>query len=194
MLPNNTFRKPIKIDFWDKLYLFMVMLYMGQAGFGMQAMVYWKYDTKEIFFFILPILFTLIISIRKNIKYNKKFFYVVGLFSLWTFFQFIKYESLNASYTFFTFYPIWVAYVMIKAYKKYLFVFYEKILVVLSLISILFWMLQLAVPSVFTDGFNIYLYTALPESLWGSPIRNSGFSWEPGRFASFIIIALFFNA
>lgn len=173
---------------------------MGQAGYGMSFMVGWSAG-QNIFFFALPIGFSIYIAIKHHINLlDKKFMGIVLLFAVWQIGICLKYSTLNVSYAFFTIYPLFVAYIMIKAYGKYLFIFYEDIITKLSIISLFGWLILLIIPKVVNllgaspeESVNFYVFNIQAAKIWLTPIRNSGFSWEPGRFASLVVVAILFN-
>lgn len=96
---------------------------------------------------------------------------------------------------------------MAYLYKESIVFYYEKILVFLSGLSLIFWLILLVLgPNVFPhllkgvafgeDCWSILFFTVNNVSssdLYYSLARNPGFAWEPGLFATMIVIAIVFN-
>lgn len=131
---------------------------------------------------------------------NKKLFYVLGIVVLWTIAQWFIHP------TFFRLSPfiileIFTAYIIIKLYKSDFTTRFENITYILCIIALIGWVLQLIASPIMVflaDKVGIYadkdssrsliIYTV---NLTGS-LRNCGFSWEPGRMACMICVALLF--
>ncbi|MBO6254305.1 MAG: hypothetical protein J6O49_11720, partial [Bacteroidaceae bacterium] len=116
------------------------------------------------------------------------------------------FSTNNLSYYFFLIYAIFIAYIHIRVYGRDLFHIFEHIMVVLSVISLVFWTIAVLVPS--SSGFFhlfpetsygnnvLYLFNWMDPAkgqMTGSLIRNAGCSWEPGRFAIMLIPAILIN-
>lgn len=162
---------------------------------------------------LIPIVLTGILLWRNRISFKCKSLRVLlGVFFIWSLSVIVKYRrsfaSADFSYLFFVFYAIIIAYIHIRVYKKNLFYIYEHILVWASAISIPFWLLNAAFigkiePSFLQDtslGYNIfYVYNWISshfenlQECYLITLRNPGFSWEPGRFAILINLAMYVN-
>lgn len=152
--------------------------------------------------FLIPIVLTIILLLRNPISFNhKKLWTFTGIMFCWSLavcYKFHDFSSSNESYYFFLFYSIFIAYIHIRVFGRDLFHIYEHIMVVFSSISLVFWGVStllpflngffLDFPSTANDGHNVlYLFH------WINSNRNSGCSWEPGRFAIMLIPAIFIN-
>ena len=128
------------------------------------------------------------------------------LFCLWYACICFKYGGLqNINFTFI--YSIIIVHVAFNILNRYEFVlFYEDIIVKLSIISLIVWMLVNVFPTTMPRFMHsIAVYENHPPTETNSIIvgmgsqiimgirRNIGFTWEPGRFSCFILLALFFN-
>lgn len=96
---------------------------------------------------------------------------------------------------------------MAYLYKESIVYYYERILVLLSGLSIIFWLILIAFgPNVFPrllegvafggNCWSILIYTINDISssdIYFNLTRNPGFAWEPGLFATTIVIAIVFN-
>lgn len=152
--------------------------------------------------FLIPIFLTIILLSRHPVSFHhKKLWTFAGIMFCWTIavcYKWHDFSSGNLSYYFFLFYAIFIAYIHIRVYGRDLFHIYEHIMVVFSLISLLLWGMSIIFPNTISifqlfpttpnNGYNIlYLFH------WTNSTRNSGCSWEPGRFAIMLILAIFIN-
>jgi hypothetical protein len=94
-----------------------------------------------------------------------------------------------------------------------MFLLYEKIVVQLSIVALVGWVLMTIAPNAFGSLIDIIKLPKSENSILRGNIlifsmtdlkiyqaeqifgltRNSGFSWEPGRFATMLLFALYFN-
>lgn len=104
---------------------------------------------------------------------------------------------------------IMIAYWLIKHYKFYIFKKFEDVIYGLTVISLVFYTIQVLSPSLVYNLFSsinlsgdlfpnipyssIGVYTFHQKDLFELFPRNAGFSWEPGPFSSYIGLALFIN-
>ena len=100
---------------------------------------------------------------------------------------------------------------IIKTYNRSIVVYYEKVMVFLSVISIIGWGIEslgmssllLSSPillenSAGVSDYSLIFYTlsvdpARSQELYGGIFRNSGCAWEPGLFSVMLCIAILFN-
>ena len=110
---------------------------------------------------------------------------------------------------FYLIYNLFLAYTICNVYKKDMFVLYENVVTIFSLISLIAFFTVLAIPS-FAELLKSISINKV-SGLWESNVllfgiqqidydtailfsrRNLGFAWEPGRFAVIVVIALYFN-
>ncbi len=200
-----------KTPWFEYLYFFMIVIYAGMAISFTKSMVYY---TGQPVGFIIPILMTIILLIRNPVFfYDSSFLLIITVVTVWMLLQFFKTSYFNASYTFFVYYAIFIAYVIVKVFQFNIFFLYEKIVTQLSIIAIVGWFAMIVTPNLmvhFIDAIkmpqsetgilkgNILIFsltdynTYADFEFWGLT-RNSGFSWEPGRYATMVVTALFFN-
>ena len=161
--------------------------------------------------FLIPIVTTVILLIRNPINWNsKKLWNIILIFVLWTLLIIIKYSDYSTqflSYSFFLFYSLIIAFIHVNVYKENLFGLYEDIIVFLSKLSIFLWLFSIILPGIASTVFNIFPETLFGNNFfyifnWMSPsggqyysgiMRNAGFSWEPGRYAIMLCLAILFN-
>jgi hypothetical protein len=161
----------------------------------------------------LPLIMTIILIYRHKISFHdKNFIRILVVVLFWIFFIYLKYGHIVPNQTVFLIYNIIVAYILVRVFSTSLFYLYEKYLTVLSVISLLGVIFYLLMPGLISDlvsvldvrSFrdtttvnkgNIIIFTLTNSDIYSDYFfyRNSGFSWEPGRFSSMVVIALFFN-
>lgn len=185
-------------------YFFVMVLFAARAVPVTGSMVYY---TGNIISFIFPILLTFILLLKYPISFkNRNLNIVICIITFWFLAQYIKYGELNISLTIYLYYGIIIAYIHIRVYGKNIIYLYEDVVAHLSAISLVGWVVQIIAPKL------IHLLMIFPSNtgtISGSCLfysegrdyetailffRNAGFSWEPGMFASLVVIALFFNA
>ena len=199
------------IGWFENLYFFMIVIYAAMAiPFTKAMMAYYEQPIG----FAIPIIMTSILLFRNKVNFNNRYFFsIISIYTIWNIFQYVKYNHFTITLTFFAYYNIVVAYIIINIYKTRMFLLYEKIVTKLSIFAIIGWLLMLLVPGSFgnfidlikmpnSDGGNLQgniiifsmtnLETNQDFESFGL-VRNSGFSWEPGRYASMLVIAIFFN-
>lgn len=161
---------------------------------------------------MLPVLLTLILIIRNRIRWcNFRLLILLLVFIVWSGLILIKYQAFantaDWSFLLFLFYAIIIAFIHVKVYGKQMLPIYEHIMVWICGFSLVFWLLNIILfnslsPFFFQEtaiGYNIlYLYNwiipekAIPDS-FALVLRNSGCSWEPGRFSIMVGLAILSN-
>lgn len=203
-LPDNT-----KIRTFDYLYAFVMVIYMAMGTRETSRMV--STLSGNPIPFLIPIILTIIVLNNKSIGLGSKS--LVGLlttFALWQVLLFaikVPFNGANLSYCFFFFYGLIMAFIHVRLYGLRLLPIYESIMVKLSIISLFFYIIAIVLP--FTAGLFklfepteqgnmvLYLYNWVDPANWPNhPIakfRNTGCSWEAGRFAIMIVLAIYCN-
>jgi len=210
MNKNDLAQDDNNIYWFEYLYFFMIVIYAAMAiKFTRSMMGYFQQPIG----FAIPIIMTLILLIRNKITFvNKSFLLIIATYTIWSILQYIKYKYIDIIYISFVFYNITIAYIIISIFKTNVFLLYEKIVTLLSFVAIIGWLFMILVPNSFGSFIDLIKMPDQDMLLRGNIIifsmtdleyyksvesfgltRNSGFSWEPGRFASMVVIALFFN-
>ena len=197
------------VKYFEYFYMVVMVIYMAQMTNDTGRMV--GTLSGNPLPFLLPIILTVILLSRHKIKWDcKQLWIIIGIFVIWSFLILAKYNAFTnteeLSYLFFLFYAIIIAYVHVRIYKKTLFPIYEHIFVWACKIAVIFWLLNVilyhssGIVSIFPDsllGHSIlYLYqwiTPAKNVYENVILRNSGCSWEPGRFAIMIVLAIYVN-
>lgn len=152
---------------------------------------------------ILPLLFLAFISISKfKFQDFKNYWFVFGVLMIWQLmliFKFGHYDFLIGRI-----YDITFAFVLVRSLGlKKMLLYYEIAVTKLCYLSLILWLPIVLFPSLqnllipFSFPIN---HTGTIVASWGvfgisnsenlGIIRNLGFAWEPGRFASFVVLAL----
>lgn len=177
-----------------KIYYFCVVLFSG----------YSTVISNEIGL-ILLFLLGVIINYDLFSRIPKKILILLAFWFIYFLINFILVGEFHP-YFFLTFIIyICIVWFVVGSFGNSLFERYEDIVYILSLISLVFFVLQIInyefLYTIF-DDFNLN-YTGKNKSLlfytihWRSQPdeipRNCGFTWEPGPFACYIVLAMYFN-
>ncbi len=193
---------------YEYLYLFVMVIYMAQMVPDTGRMIGGLSGNPIPL--LIPIVLTIILLIRNPISFaHGKLWIIVGIMLSWSVavcYKFQDFSPSNLSYYLFLIYGIFIAFIHIRVFGRDLFPIFEHIMVVLSVISLVFWTIAVLVPS--SSGFFhlfpetsfgnnvLYLFNWMDPAkgqMTGSLIRNAGCSWEPGRFAIMLIPAILIN-
>lgn len=196
------------IKSFEKIYFFIMVIYM--AFMTPETRVTTGGIATRPIAFSIPIILTIIIIIRNRINYNNKYYKFLLILCLWIITQIIVKQQYNLSEIINYIYIIYayiMAYIHFSVYGKNIFRLYESIIVILAKISIIIWGAAVLFPSI-----NIIISNIFPETGYGHNIlylvnlmnpsgeqvtygiiRNAGCSWEPGRYAIMICLAILFN-
>ncbi len=198
-----------KISFWEYLYLFVLIIYAGQASVFVRA----QWFSENLLGYSIPIILSIIFFFKWRLKINKRFL----LLLLFLFFYFaavtIKYKELHPTIFLYYVFIFFIVYVTISGLQFDFFEAYENILFYLCLIALGFWGIQTIlggdtlynyfekIPGLDkfsyvsgTGGFNVIAYSIQYSEtafVYGISIpRNCGFAWEPGGFGVYICLAV----
>jgi hypothetical protein len=156
----------------------------------------------------IPFLLSIWLLVKYKIGVSKKFILLILLFLVYFILLTFKYDEIH--YKFLVIYPLsfFIAYSFVSSLKADFFTIYERLLKLLCLIALFFWVLQVIIPEQLTSILSsltilkpyneiiqahILVYSILNEGIESFLPRNSGFAWEPGAFAVFINLAIFAN-
>ena len=203
--------KQDKIGTFEYFYFFVMIIYMAQLDGNTNRMIVSL--SSPLLPFLLPIILTIILLDRNKVKFDDKRLIRISLtFIIWTILLFAhksSYDSSQYSYYFFLLYSIVIAYIHVQVFGEKLLPLYESIMVKLCFIDLVLWGLCIIYPG-FTSIFRsfpetscgnnfFYIFNCLNPSIHNDIyisngiVRNAGFSWEPGRFAIMVVLALFCN-
>lgn len=194
---------------FEYLYMVVMIVYTAQMT-GTTARMVGGLSGNPIPF-LIPIVLTIVLLARHRISFdNSKLYTILLLFLLWSICVLIKnnafFVTQELSYHFFLFYGILIAYIHVRVFRKKIFYLYEDIMVKMSCLPILFWLIGLLLPELTASFFHQFPETAFGNNFmyiynWMDPLkgqiysipRNAGFSWEPGRYAIMLTLAICFN-
>lgn len=192
----------------SKFLLFgFLMLMMGR---GSDLVLEIDPRTNALGFLILIVL--LLSVITKHKVYQIKSKPIVAY--IWLLFFWYIFHMLTDTYT--PFYQgiqilikAFLGYIVVKYYALNFNYYYEKCIVFLTIVALIFWGIQIAIgsgtlASLAPLGCNMhlgtrsfFLYSLISyldaESSFYGILRNCGFCWEPGLYASMLIMGITFN-
>ena len=198
-----------KVKRFEYFYFFVMIIYMAQATVYTGRMV-GGLTISPMFPFLLPILLTIVLLDRNKISFSHNglslLLLVTGIWTGCIIYKESLFSSKQLSYYFFLFYGLIIAYIHVRVFGKKLFPLYEKIMVRMCIIALVLWLFAVMVPSSasffrgFTPtgfGYNVFFIFTWMDPIYGQIengiLRNAGFSWEPGRFAIMVLLAIYCN-
>ena len=206
--------KSRNILIFEYFLVFILIIYGGNASEFTGALENWD----NIIGFLLPIIPVMVLGYIKGVRFNYKYLLLILGFTIYFVASTIVFKSLHPRFFGIFIIQFTIVYVVISGLGFRLFKIYENILYYLCIIGITFWLIMNVIPTTFIEflrnfefstqkpganvDFNIIIYTVnnfvlLPDSTVNigsiKIFRNAGFAWEPGVFASFINLAIFFN-
>ena len=188
---------------FNKLF-FMFMMFMWCTS----TTPYLKIISAEVPYFALAhfsILFYYYSQYCKKVN-HKPLLTLFGVISLWWFLQCVKrgmvvgmdVNLISHSVV------VFIAYHVFNG--KEFFIYYEKVLVFLTILSLLVWGFELIIPSttdaimksisIWDNGSTTYANIGIvglghQQAVGMGIFRNIGFTWEAGRFSGFLVVGLF---
>jgi hypothetical protein len=157
---------------------------------------------------LMPIYLMIILFYYANYCWRSKkpLFYVLGIFVIWFISSCLKYHSIQP-FQFPPLYSIAIAHIAFNIFEKKEFLkFFEEVLVKLCILSLVVWGAANIFGGPFVDFMHsIAVLENTPPTETNSIVvglgsqfemgirRNIGFTWEPGRFACWIILGLYVN-
>lgn len=200
----NVLRKyPIAI--FEYIYMVVMIIYAAQMTPDTGRMLGGL--SGNLIPFLIPIILTIILLDRNRVRLHwERLKMIIVVLLLWSVAIIVKmklYSTDEWSYYFFLFYAIIIAFIHVSVFGKRLFVLYEDIMVKMSYLPLILWVLSLIMPGIMANFFHLF-----PKTIWGNNFfylfnwmdptttqanRNAGFSWEPGRYAIMLTLAICFN-
>lgn len=197
-----------KYGYFEMLYMFIMVIYMAQATDETSRMV--GSISGNPIPFLLPIILTIILCKKHPVSFkNRSLLSILLLYTIWAVCSLIKYgvyTTQELSYHFFMYYAIIIAFVHNQVFGYKLLPIYENILVFFCKIAIIGWLVAVLLP------FSVSVFRLFPETSYGNHVlylfhwmdpakgqiyagllRNAGCSWEPGRFAIMVTLAIYCN-
>lgn len=203
------------IDFYEYFVVFLLVIYAGNASIFVQALENWD----NIAGLMLPLISVSVLAIIKGTQFSFKYWLFIFGFTIYFAISTFKFGELHPRFYGIQIINFTLAYIVISSLRFRFFLIYENILYYLCIIALGFWVLQNMFPTTFVEilrsfefssqrdvngnvDFNTIVYTVSNFDfanenyiLFGKLhlIRNAGFAWEPGAFATYVNLALLFN-
>jgi len=204
-----------RILIFEYFVVFVFIIYGGNASEFVRAVEDWD----NLIGLMLPILSIAGLGFIRGVRFNHKFLILIIGFTIYFAASTLKFGELHPRFFGIYLIKIFVAYILISALGFRFFKIFEDILYYLCIIGISFWIVLNLIPDTFIGflrnfefsnqgpvkgnvDFNTIVYTISNYKYWSDSgvdfggihiIRNAGFAWEAGVFASFINLAIFFN-
>lgn len=192
----------MKTDYLKWLYMLVLFLWAGLASPFVKF-----YSSDYPYIFIFNILFLTFYYFRYKHHINiKPFLIIFSIYLLWYAATCVKKEGLQPT-DFTLVYSTLIAFVSFNVFNlKEFFHYYERVLVFLCVLSLIVWGSAAIKPSIFQPLWrSLAIYHAVGLENWSMLIvgfgeqytagilRNLGFAWEAGRYASFIVVGAYIN-
>jgi len=206
--------KSRNILIFEYFVVFVFIIYGANASVFTGAIENWDNPIG----LMLPILSIAGLGFIRGVRFNHKFLILIIGFTIYFAASTLKFGELHPRFYGIYLIKISVAYILISALGFRFFKIYEDILYYLCIIGVSFWIVLNLMPSTFIEflrifefstqrlqgsvDFNTIIYTVGNSAINPDYImnfggvkifRNNGYAWEPGVFASFINLAIFFN-
>ena len=197
-----------KTSLFNYFYIFCIFIYAGSATVFARSLG----DLRTIgnaFAMVITLFFFLV----NRIHFNRPYYISIAVFLLYAIITSIKNGLVNPRWI--SEWIIWltIAYGICQGFKEKLFVVVETLLFHLCIIALVCWVIHLLRPEfmtafvhkyAFSEPYeeecnvevNMIIYTINninSESDFSLLLRNPGFAWEPGAFASFVCLGIFCN-
>lgn len=187
------------------LKFFYMLILLIWAGLATPLVKFYSPDYPLLFVFNVLILVFYYIKFNYNINI-KSLVLILSLYVTWYLAICIKYNGIQSTDLTLVYSTI-IAFVSYKVFNfKEFCYYYEKVLVFLSILSLIVWSSAILMPTFvphLLDKIAIYhakginsdnfIIVGLGDQMIAGIRRNLGFAWEAGRFSAFIVIGLFIN-
>ena len=189
----------------DQLYIFVLIVI---SGFGISFF-------RGIEGFLVIALFNVLVLISHKLSYSFAFYKAVFIWFLYCVAVGLLFQDFSPFFILRTIVYLSIAYTLASFDRRSLLKVFVKIVYILSAVSLLFYGVHVLFESVLYELYNnygidtyfereYYQYTSIYKSLIFYTYsnlyaletilpRNYGFCWEPGPFAVFVLIAIYFN-
>lgn len=197
-----------RISLLNAVFLFVIVIYAGKATI-------FTSDFGNILSLgnAVAMLLTAIVFFKNDCRLETGFWKAISVFAVYAVATTINNGQISPMWL--TQWPmfLFVAYTICQIFKEHLIAAYETILLYLSVVALILWSIQLIYPSAiyalvttfaFSSPFsesntiaNMIIYTLSTRydtaGDFALLVRNSGFAWEPGAYASLVALAIFCN-
>ncbi|MDQ6723573.1 MAG: hypothetical protein M3Z01_04835, partial [Thermoproteota archaeon] len=180
-----------------KIFLFLIFFF---NGLGINS-----FNTTDASLVIMALIgFGFLVFVQQE-KIDHIFFYIL---IYWLLINFFAWAFLGGKFAYSTFIgsilKLFIGYCFLKIFKELFISWFENMVFLLSLISIIFFAVQIVDPQIFyLIPFNLAESGRKLNGDWNGlifnfspnihPLQNSGFAGEPGTFGYYIGLAMIFN-
>lgn len=188
------------LKYFNSIYFLLILVF---SGYGVS---FFRSDNGILVYLALTITGFLINRIRIT-KYLRN---VIIVWSIYAFAIMLVYNVFTPGFYLRHLLYFMSGYLLISIYRFEFFFKYERYIVILSIVSVFFYLWQsinLNSLASFISFFNvdsssagynessrsIFIYNINHNAIKGLDNRNCGFTWEPGPFSIFIVLAIYFN-
>ena len=159
--------------------------------------------------FILLFICALIIFVKRGLELQLNIILFICIYLSSLLFYYLDFGWIDVLLSLRMLMIFLLGYMAARILQSDIFILYEKIIFILSIISLIFFVIQLlffnelynlvCTPQHFFPfmkfsngpGGNIFIFTVQAKDIAGT--RNAGFAWEPKGFGNFLIIAIISN-
>lgn len=199
--------------FFDYFVVFISIVYLANVTTFVRSTDTWE----NIFGLLLPIIVIALYAVSNYTVFSKRFLYIIGGYFVYFILTTIQFRELHPRFFEIYFVSFLTGYVIYSTLKYRFFKIYGDLIFALSVFSLFFWSIQQVDPNAFNSLiknfsfskpgspnvlYNIIIYTVSDVTLFDQYVidfgsftllRNAGFAWEPGAFACFINLAIYWN-
>lgn len=181
------------------LYFFLVVLYSGMA------LTFFRSHVGLIVLWLIGLL----IFSKETIHSPKRLFVALGVWLAYFIINTIIIRSFHPMFMGTYIAKIMIAYWLLNYYKERIFLRYEDVIYKLTVIILFIYAVQLLFPTPLYNLFKVIdlsqnlfphrtyasigVYTYHQVGMFDAFPRNSGFTWEPGPYSCYIVLAIFIN-
>lgn len=196
-----------RTSLFNYFYMFCILIYAGQATVFTRRLGDITSVGNAFALFI-----TLVFILHNNIKFNRYYVYSIFVFLIYAAATSLNNGLVNPTWIIRWVISLTIAYCLCQGLGKQMFAVIETVLCPLCIITLVCWIIHLLNPGLmetivktlefskpFAEEGNVvanmlfYTITVSGAEDYIFFIRNSGFTWEPGAFASIICFGIFCN-
>lgn len=196
-----------RTSLFNYFYMFCILMYAGQATVFTRHLGDITSVGNAFALFI-----TLIFIFKNKIKFNRYFFYSISVFIFYAAATSLNNGLVNPTWILSWLIKLTIAYCICHGLGKRMFVLVESVLCPLCAISLICWIIHILNPELiksivktfefsrpYAEEGNVVANMLFYTITVGDPddfmffVRNAGFAWEPGAFASIICFGIFCN-
>lgn len=193
-----------KVDPYKSFFMYAALIFLG----GATTLTRYKMTSLSVDVGgVIAVLLVLFLGVKYRVRFDNRYFYsFLAILLIWSVFQSIKWGTVLIPVS--LIWDVIAAYIICVSFRTSIFKYYERCMYIMCLIALVLWLLSMMIPYFpqflqqispnWIHGLiesNILVFGLQPSGSEAALFfrRNVGFAWEPGRFASFIVVAMFIN-